>query len=47
MYAPIMHSTFPASLGILAVIVLLTAVAAAGYFIGREYVGRRSSRRNW
>jgi hypothetical protein len=42
--APIlMHSALPSSLGILLVIVLL----AAGYFIGRDYVGRRSNRRNW
>jgi hypothetical protein len=38
-----MHSTLPASLAILVVIVLL----AAGYFGGREYVNRRSNRRSW
>jgi len=45
MYSSIMatHSTFPASLAILVVIALL----AAGYFVGREYVNRRSNRRNW
>jgi hypothetical protein len=43
MYSSIMHSTLPESLAILVVIVVL----AAGYFGGREYVNRRSSRRNW
>ena len=46
--APIaMQSTVPASMSILAVIVLLAALATAGYFGGREYVNRRSNRRNW
>ncbi|MGD0062699.1 MAG: hypothetical protein ABSB76_04560 [Streptosporangiaceae bacterium] len=44
MAAPIAtHSTLPLSLAILLVIVVL----AAGYFGGREYVSRRSNRRNW
>jgi len=52
MYAPIMvviaaqigtRSTFPASVLILMVIVIL----AAGYFGGREYVDRHINRRNW
>jgi uncharacterized protein YneF (UPF0154 family) len=42
-----MRSSEPASLAILMVIVLLAAVLAAGYFIGREYVNRRVNRRNW
>jgi hypothetical protein len=53
MYSPIMaviaialHSSRPASLSILA-IVLLAALGAAGYFGGREYVNRRLNRRNW
>ena len=41
------HSTVPLSLAILMVVVLLTALAAIGYFIGREYVDRRLNRRNW
>jgi uncharacterized protein YneF (UPF0154 family) len=41
-----MRSSEPASLAILMVIVLLAAVLAAGYFIGREYVNRRVNRRN-
>ena len=42
--APIaMHSTVPASLAILIVILFLIALLAAGYFGGREYVNRR----NW
>lgn len=46
--APIaMRSTVPASLAILVVIVLLAALLAAGYFIGREYVNRRLNGRNW
>jgi lipopolysaccharide export LptBFGC system permease protein LptF len=56
MYSPIMaviaapialHSSRPASLSILVVIVLLAALGAAGYFGGREYVNRRFNRRNW
>ncbi len=37
------HSSYPLSLSILVVIVLVAALAAAVYFIGREYikVGRR------
>jgi hypothetical protein len=46
--APIaMHSTVPVGLGILVVIVLLAALAATGYFIGREYVNGRWNRRDW
>jgi hypothetical protein len=46
--APIaMHSTVPLPLGILVVIVLLAALAATGYFIGREYVNGRWNRRDW
>jgi hypothetical protein len=41
------HSTFPASLAILVVLVLLIGLLAAGYFGGREYVSRRVNRRNW
>jgi hypothetical protein len=37
------RTTFPASVLILIVI----AILAAGYFGGREYVGRRSNRRSW
>jgi hypothetical protein len=45
--APIaMQSTYPVGLGILVVLVLLAALAAAGYFGGREYVNRRSNKRN-
>jgi len=47
MYSSVMRSSEPASLAILMVIVLLAAVLAAGYFIGREYVSRRVNRRNW
>jgi uncharacterized protein YneF (UPF0154 family) len=46
MYSSVMRSSEPASLAILMVIVLLAAVLAAGYFIGREYVNRRVNRRN-
>jgi hypothetical protein len=42
-----MQSTFPLGLGILAVVVLLAALAATGYFIGREYVNGRWNRRDW
>jgi sorbitol-specific phosphotransferase system component IIC len=38
------HSTV--SLAIPMVIVLLAALYAVGHFIGREYVNRRSNRRN-
>lgn len=41
------HSTVSVSLAILVVIVLLAALAAAGYFSGRDYVNRRLHRRNW
>jgi hypothetical protein len=41
------HSTVPASLAILVVLVLLIGLLAAGYFGGREYVSRRVNRRNW
>jgi len=34
----------PASLAILVAIVLVAALLATGYFIGREYINRRSSR---
>jgi hypothetical protein len=37
------RSSRPVSLVILLVIVLLAALSAAGYYIGREYVNRR----NW
>jgi hypothetical protein len=57
MYSPIMaviaapialQSARPLSLSILVAIVLLAALAAAGYFIGREYVNRRIlHRHNW
>ena len=56
MYSPVMgviaapialQSSRPLSLAILMVIVLLAALGAAGYFIGREYVSRRLNRRNW
>jgi hypothetical protein len=48
MAAPIaMHSTVPLGLGILVVIVLLAALAAIGYFIGREYVDGHWNRRDW
>jgi uncharacterized protein YneF (UPF0154 family) len=47
MYSSSMHSTVPASLAILMVMVLLAALVAAGYFIGHEYVNRRLNRRNW
>jgi hypothetical protein len=46
-YSSVMRSSGPASLAILMVIVLLAAVLAAGYFIGREYVNRRVNKRNW
>jgi hypothetical protein len=46
--APIaMRSTFPLGLGILVVIVLLAALVATGYLIGREYVNGRWDRRDW
>jgi hypothetical protein len=46
--APIaMQSTFPLGLGILVVIVLLAALVATGYLIGREYVNGRWDRRDW
>jgi uncharacterized membrane protein len=46
--APIaMHSTVPASVAILVVIVLLAVLVAAGYFGGREYINRHVNRRNW
>jgi hypothetical protein len=53
--APIaLHSAHPVGLGILVVIVLLAALAAAAYLIGREYVsigrrgpGREQSLRPW
>ena len=48
------HSRNPLSLEILVVIVLLAALAAVAYFIGREYVnigrrgrGRENSLRPW
>ena len=48
------HSPRPVGLGILVVIVLLAALAAAAYFIGREYLnigrrgpGREQSLRPW
>jgi membrane protein DedA with SNARE-associated domain len=41
-----LRSSHPASLLILVAIVLL-GVAAAGYFIGREYVNSRVNRRYW
>lgn len=48
MAAPIaMHSSFPLSLGILVVVVLLAALVVAGYFIGRMYVDGRFDIRNW
>jgi hypothetical protein len=48
MAAPIaMQSTFPVGLGIFVVVVLLAALAAAGYFIGREYVSGRWNSRDW
>jgi lipopolysaccharide export LptBFGC system permease protein LptF len=56
MYAPIvamiaapiaMQSARPVSLTILMVIVLLAALAAAGYYGGRMYVNKRFNRRNW
>jgi uncharacterized protein YneF (UPF0154 family) len=40
-------SPFPLSLTFLMVLVLLAALVATGYFIGREYVNRRLNRRNW
>ena len=46
--APIaLHSTRPLGLAILVVVVLLGALAAAGYFIGRMYVSGRFDIRNW
>jgi hypothetical protein len=46
--APIaMHSTIPVASAIMMVILLLIAILAAGYLIGREYVSRRLNRRNW
>jgi hypothetical protein len=42
--API-RSSSPA-IGVLMVIVLIAALAAAAYFIGRMYVNRRLNRRN-
>ncbi len=53
--APIaMHSSHPVGVGILLVVVLLAVLAAAAYFIGREYVnvgrrgpGREQSLRPW
>jgi len=48
MAAPIAtQSTVPLGLGILMVIVLVAALAAIGYFIGREYVNGRWNRRDW
>jgi hypothetical protein len=45
--APIaLRTARPLSLAILAVIVLLAALAAAGYFGGRMYLDRRFGRRN-
>jgi hypothetical protein len=41
------HSTFPLGLGIFAVVVLLGALAAVGYFIGREYVNGHWNSRDW
>lgn len=47
------HSIRPVGLGILLVIVLIAALAAAAYFFGREYVngprgpGRAQSLRDW
>jgi Ni,Fe-hydrogenase I cytochrome b subunit len=41
-----MRSSGPA-LGILVIILLVAALIATGYFIGRTYVDRRSNRRNW
>ncbi len=48
------HSAQPVGLWILAVILLLAALAAVAYFIGREYVpisrrgaGRQQSLRDW
>jgi hypothetical protein len=46
--APIaMQSTVPLGLGILVVIVLIAALAAIGYLIGREYVNGRWNMRDW
>jgi uncharacterized integral membrane protein len=46
--APIaLHSTRPLGLAILVAVVLLGALAAAGYFIGRMYVNGRFDIRNW
>ena len=48
MAAPMaMQSTFPLGLGILLVIVLLAALATAGYLIGREYVNGHWNGRDW
>jgi hypothetical protein len=41
------HSAFPLGLGIFVVVVLLAALAATGYFIGREYVNGRWNSRDW
>jgi Ni,Fe-hydrogenase I cytochrome b subunit len=41
------HSAFPLGLGIFVVVALLAALAATGYFIGREYVTGRWNRRDW
>ena len=46
--APIaLHSSRPLGLAILVAIVLLAALTAAGYFIGRMYVNGRFDIRNW
>jgi hypothetical protein len=41
------HSTHPVSLGILVVFVLLAALAAVAYFIGRRGSGREQSLQPW
>jgi hypothetical protein len=41
-----LRSTYPASLAILVVAVVLAVLVTAGYFIGRQYVNRRLNRRN-
>lgn len=46
--APIaLHSARPLGLTILVAIVLLAAITAAGYFIGRMYVDGRFDIRTW